>query len=51
MRSVSFSDGGLRDRDIIFRDERELVFCFLGCAVTFPAREANRRRASSNPNN
>ena len=21
MRSVSFSDGGLRDRDIIFRDE------------------------------
>ena len=26
-------------------------FCFLGCAVTFPAREANRRRASSNPSN
>ena len=42
---------GLRDRDIIFRDETDLVFCFLGCVVTFPAREANswRRRASVNP--
>ena len=39
-----FSDGGLRDRDIIFRDQMDLVFCFLGY-------EANswRRRASSNP--
>ena len=38
---------GLRDRDIIFRDETDLVFCFLGCVVTFPVREANswRRRA------
>ena len=53
MRSVSFSDGGLRDRDIIFRDEMDLVFCFLGCVVTFPAREANSwpRRASSNLGN
>ena len=42
MRRVSFSDGGLRDRDIILRDEKVLVFCFLGCVVTFPAREANR---------
>ena len=25
MRSVSFSNGGLRDRDIIFRDETDLV--------------------------
>ena len=32
MRSVSFLDGGLRDRDIIFRDETDLVFCLLGCA-------------------
>ena len=32
---------GLRDRHIIFRDETDLVFCFLGCVVTFPAREAN----------
>ena len=48
-----FSDGGLRDRDIIFRDETDLVFCFLGCVVTFSAREANswRRRATSNPGN
>ena len=38
MRSVSFSDGGLRDRDIIFRDEKDLVFCFLGCVVKFPTR-------------
>ena len=36
-----FSDGGLRDRDIIFRDETDLVFCFLGCVITFSAREAN----------
>ena len=43
-RSVSFSDGGVRDRDIIFRDQMDVVCCFLGC-------EANswRRRASSNP--
>ena len=42
---------GLRDRDIIFRDETDVVFCFLGWVVTFPAREANswRRRASVNP--
>ena len=52
-RSVSFSEDGLRDRDIIFRDQIDLVFCFLSCVVTFPAREANiwRRRASSNPGN
>ena len=42
MRSVSFSDGGLRDRDIIFRDETDLVFCFLGCVVKFPSREAKK---------
>ena len=41
MRSVSFSDGGLRDRDIIFRDEMDLVICFLDCLVTFPAHEGN----------
>ena len=48
-----FSNGGLRDHDIIFRDETDLVFCSLGCVVTFPAREANswRRRATSNPSN
>ena len=55
MKSVSFVDGGLRDRDIIFRDEKDLVFCFLGCVhvVKFLAREANswRKRASSNPGN
>ena len=53
MRSVSFSDGGLRDRDIILRDETDLAFCFLGCMVRLPAREANswQRRASSNPGN
>ena len=53
MRSVSFSDGGLRDRDIIFKDETDLVFCFLSCLVKFPALEANswQRRASSNPGN
>ena len=28
MRSVSFSDGGLCDRDIIFRDEKDLVQFF-----------------------
>ena len=54
MRSVSFADGGLRDRDIIFRDETDLAFCFnslAACVVRFPAREANswRRRASVNP--
>ena len=50
VRSVSFSNGGLRDRDIIFRDETDLVFCFFSCLVKFPAREANswRRRASPN---
>ena len=53
MRSVSFSDGGLRDRDIIFRDETVLVFCSFSCLVKFPALEANswQRRASSNPGN
>ena len=59
MRSVSFSDGGLRDRDII-RDrdiysemKTNLVFCFLSCLVKFPALEANswQRRESSNPGN
>ena len=36
MRSVSFSDGDLRDRDIIiFRDRNDLEFCFLGCVVKF----------------
>ena len=54
MRSVFFiSDGGSRDRDIIFRDRRYLVFCFLGCVVKFQAREAYnnswRRSTSSNP--
>ena len=53
VRSVSFSNGGLRDRDIIFRDETDLVFCFFSCLVKFPARKANswRRRASPNPGN
>ena len=53
VRSVSFSEGELRDRDIIFRDETDLVSCFLSCLVKFGAREANsrRRRASSNPGN
>ena len=53
VRSVSFSDGEFRDRDIIFRDETDLVFCFLSCLVKFPALEANswQRRASSNPGN
>ena len=53
VRSVPFSDGGLRDRDIIFKDETDLVFCFLSCLVKFPALEANswQRRASSNPGN
>ena len=52
VRSVSFSDGGSRDRDIIFRDRRYLVFRFLGCVVKFQARDANnswRRSTSSNP--
>ena len=37
----------------IFRDEKDLVVCFLGCVVKFPAREANswRRKAGSNPGN
>ena len=55
VRGVSFSNGGLRDCDIIFRDETDLahVFCFFSCLVKFPAREANnwRRRASPNPGN
>ena len=33
--------GGLRDRDIIFRDETCLEFRLLGCVVRFPEREAN----------
>ena len=53
VRSVSFSDGEFRDRDMIFRDETDLVFCFLSCLVKFPALEANswQRRVSSNPGN
>ena len=55
VRSVSFSNSGLRDRDKIFRDETDLVhvFCFFSCLVKSPAREANswRRRASPNPGN
>ena len=53
MRIVSFTDGGLRDRDIIFRDEKDLVCCFLGCVVKYPAREVNswQRKATSNPGN
>ena len=53
VRSVSFSDGEFRDHDIIFRDETDLVFCFLSCLVKFPALEANswQRRASSNSGN
>ena len=53
VRSVSFSDGGLRDLDIIFRYENDLVLCFLGCVVKLPAREANswRRKVSSNRGN
>ena len=53
VRSVSFLDGGLRDRDIIFRDDTDFAFCFLSCLVRLPAREANswQRRASSNPGN
>ena len=36
--------------NVIFRDRTYLVFCFLGCVVTFQAREANSwpRSASSN---
>ena len=53
VRTVSFSDGEIRDRDKIFRDETDLVFCFLSCLVKFPALEANswQRRASSNSGN
>ena len=54
VRSVSFSDSGFRDRDIMFRDRRYIVFRFLGCVVKFQAREANnswRRSTSSNPCN
>ena len=42
MRSISFPDGGSRDRDIIFRDRTYLVFCFLGFLVKFQVREANK---------
>ena len=51
VRTVSFSDGGLRDRDIYSEMKTNLVFCFLSCLVKFPAREANswRRSPSSNP--
>ena len=35
MRSVSFSDGGLRYRDIIFRDETDLVICSLAAWLSF----------------
>ena len=40
-------------RNVIFRDRRYLVSCFLGCVVKFQAREANSwpRSASSNPGN
>ena len=53
VRSVSFSDGEIRDRDMIFRDETDLAFCFLSCLVNIPALEANswQRRASSNAGN
>ena len=40
MKSVSFVDGGLRDRDIIFRDEKDLVFCFLRCVHVVKFRHA-----------
>ena len=48
MRSVLFSDGGLRDLDIIFRDD--LILNFVSLA---PGREANSwgRKASSIPGN
>ena len=53
VRRAPFSDGGLRDRHIIFRDETDLAFCFLSCLVKSSAFEANswQRRASSNPGN
>ena len=55
VRSGSFSNGGLRDCDIVFSNETDIahVFCFLSCLVKFPAREANswRRRASPIPGN
>ena len=53
VRSAGFSDGGMRDRDIIFRDQMYLVFCFLGCVVKFPAREVNSwwRSAFPKPGN
>ena len=53
MRSVSFSNGGLPDCDILFRGETDLVFCFFSGLVKFPAREANslQRGASPNPGN
>ena len=53
MRSVGFSDGGRRNRDIVFRDQMYLVFCFFGCVGKFPAREANSwwRSAVPKPGN
>ena len=55
VRSVSFSNGGLRDCDIIFRDETDLAhaYCFFSCLVEFLAHEADswRIRASSSPGN
>ena len=52
MRSVSFSNGGLRDLDIIFRDEMDLVLLYF-VSLAVAAREANswRRKASPNPSN
>ena len=35
MRSVSISDGGLRNRDIIFRDETDLYFVSLAVWLRF----------------
>ena len=41
MRSVSFSDGGLRDHHIIFRDAADLLIGFHDCLVKFAAHEGN----------
>ena len=35
-----FQTVGSRDRDIIFRDETDLVFCFLSCLVEFNFRHS-----------
>ena len=56
VRSVSFSHGGLRARDIIFTERWKQILYFvslLSYLVKFPAREANswHRKASSNPGN